>query len=67
MYVCICNAVTDNQIREAGQAGAKDLWDLQAELGIATGCGSCKEMAMDILREEATAGIEPIVYNPAVA
>ena len=52
MYVCICNAITDKQIRAAAQAGVSDLWGLQKELGVATQCGSCKEMASDILREQ---------------
>ena len=41
MYVCICNAITDKQIRTAAASGVKDLHGLQAKLGVATGCGSC--------------------------
>jgi bacterioferritin-associated ferredoxin len=67
MYVCICNAITDKQIRRAARAGATNLWDLQAELGLASGCGSCKEQAMDILREDAATHVEPVVYVPGVA
>ena len=65
MYVCICNAVTDKQIRRAAAAGAGDLWDLQRELGVATNCGSCKEAASDILRES-KAQAQPRLYRPAV-
>jgi len=65
MYVCICNAITDKQIRKAAEAGATDLWDLQRELGVATNCGSCKEMASDILRE--STATEPRMYQPATA
>ena len=69
MYVCICNAITDKQIRQAAKAGASDLWSLQRELGVATGCGSCKETAANILRETAGRGrrFTPRVYRPAVA
>ena len=35
MYICICNAITDKQIRKAAEAGASDLWGLQAKLGVA--------------------------------
>ena len=35
MYVCICNAITDKQIRAAAESGTTDLWGLQAELGAA--------------------------------
>ena len=73
MYVCICNAITDKQIRKAAAAGVQDLWGLQRELGVATNCGSCKETAAEILRNHhaskpASAGIaQPRIYRPAVA
>ena len=65
MYVCICNAITETQIRDAADAGAEDLWALQAELGVATNCGSCKETASEILRENRRA--QPQIYVPSVA
>ena len=69
MYVCICNAITDKQIRKAAESGVQDLWGLQRELGVAVGCGSCKEMASEILREsrEASTPAEPEIYQPAAA
>ena len=69
MYVCICNAITDKQIRKAVESGVQDLWGLQRELGVAVGCGSCKEMASEILSEsrQAHAAGEPVIYQPAVA
>lgn len=54
MYVCICHAITDKQIRHAAQAGVRDLWQLQRELGVASSCGSCKEQAVTILNEAPT-------------
>ena len=67
MYVCICNAVTDKQIRKAVESGVQDLWGLQRELGVAVGCGACKEMASEILLEsrQAKAQFEPVRYLPA--
>ena len=35
MYICICNAISDKDIRRAAEAGATDLWALQSELGVA--------------------------------
>lgn len=49
MYICICNAITDRQIKEAVVNGAATLADLQFELGVATGCGRCAESAMELL------------------
>jgi len=52
MYVCICKAVTDRQIRQAVELGATSLADLKESLGVATGCGKCAQFARAILREE---------------
>ena len=67
MYVCICNGITDKQIRRAAKAGVRNLWGLQVELGVASNCGSCKEVAMDIIRDEVEASrrAEPVIYRPA--
>ncbi len=68
MYVCICNAITDKQIRKAAESGATDLWALQARLGVASGCGSCKETASEILAAyRRRPAPQPMVYQPAVA
>jgi bacterioferritin-associated ferredoxin len=69
MYVCVCNAITDRDIRKAAEAGIEDLWTLQRELGVAAGCGSCRDMASAILSESRRAKrvAEPVVYSPAIA
>ena len=51
MYVCICNGITDRDIRDAARAGASDLSDLSPMTGCSTACGRCGELATDILRE----------------
>lgn len=51
MYVCICNAVTDRDIRRAARAGASNLADLKNSLGVATHCGRCASHACAVLRE----------------
>ncbi len=69
MYVCICNAITEKQIRKAAASGAEDLWDLQRKLGVAAGCGSCKDMASAILSEsrQTPRRMDPVRYQPSVA
>ena len=52
MYICICNAVTDREIRQAVRLGAKTLHDLREGLGVATQCGKCASCAKGVLREE---------------
>ncbi len=51
MYVCVCNAVTDTQIREAALNGARTLKDLRRDLGVARECGRCATCAQKCLRE----------------
>ena len=55
MYVCICNAVTDKQIRRAADEGARDLRDLRQQLGVATGCGQCAAEACRVLDDRRNA------------
>ena len=51
MYVCICNAVTDCQIREAYCDGACNLRALREKLGVAGCCGRCAPCAKDVLKQ----------------
>lgn len=51
MYICLCQAVTDRQIREAAQGGARTLKDLRRELGVTRDCGRCASCARDCLNE----------------
>ena len=72
MYVCICNAVTDKDIRKAAKAGMTSLAALQEELGVAINCGSCADDASEILREarkgkSALTNPQPTLYRPATA
>lgn len=51
MYVCICHAISDRQIQETVAAGATTLGDLQNQLGVATCCGCCAELASSYLNQ----------------
>ena len=42
MYVCICNAVTENDIKSAVKDGANCLNHLQTKLGVSNQCGQCR-------------------------
>ena len=54
MYVCICNAVTDRDIREAAERGIRSFDGLRRELKVATCCGRCEECARKTLAEART-------------
>ncbi len=49
MYVCLCKAVTDRQIKEFVNAGAGSFEDVCRELGVATQCGKCSQLAQNIV------------------
>ncbi len=51
MYVCICNGITDRQIREAAEAGCASLTELTMRTGVGANCGSCLTSAEAILDE----------------
>ena len=52
MYICLCNNVTENDIRACVESGARSMRDLRRELGVASQCGKCACHARDILKEE---------------
>ena len=51
MYVCICNPVTESDVRVCVSRGACSLTDLQAQLGVALQCGQCASVALAIVEE----------------
>ncbi len=63
MYVCICQAVTDHDIREAAAAGARSIDDLRDNLGVSAFCGSCAPVARSVL--DACAGGDAAVRAAA--
>jgi bacterioferritin-associated ferredoxin len=67
MYVCVCNAITDKQIRRAARHGVSSLYELRGTLGVAAGCGSCARTAQEILDEEMMGNTVPQVYVPSPA
>ncbi len=51
MYVCVCNGVTDHQIREAASNGCRSMAELTMRTGCGANCGSCLGMASELLDE----------------
>jgi len=49
MFVCICNSITDRQIREHAAAGVTTLEELRLRTGCSDCCGQCAEEAEAIL------------------
>jgi len=51
MYICICNAVTERQVRQCAAEGVQCVEQLAGCLGVGAGCGRCRESAEKILSE----------------
>ncbi len=51
MYVCVCNAVTDREIRHCAALGVTTIDDLRECLGVASCCGKCEFAARAVLEE----------------
>lgn len=50
MFVCICNAVTDREIRELARRGVETLEELRLLTGCSDCCGQCAEEAEMVLQ-----------------
>jgi bacterioferritin-associated ferredoxin len=53
MYVCLCNALTDAQIRAAAAAGATRPREVFASCGCGAQCANCTRTIRAILHEGA--------------
>ena len=51
MYVCVCNAVTDREIRQCVALGAQTFEQVRECLGVSTCCGRCEPVAREIVVE----------------
>lgn len=50
MIVCICNAVTRNQLEKLiEETGTTDYYELQRILGVGRDCGSCTPKIWDVI------------------
>ncbi len=67
MYICLCEGVTDHQIRAAVASGVGSYAALRRELGLARQCGRC---AIDARREfrdalSDRAAVDEALFYPA--
>ncbi|HJU71985.1 MAG TPA: (2Fe-2S)-binding protein [Paucimonas sp.] len=69
MIVCVCNNVSDRQIRQAVDAGMTSMAELRNNLGVAACCGKCNSCARQVLREclEANAQENMLEYEAMAA
>lgn len=67
MYVCICHAVTEHQVRDAIQAGAETVADVTRACRAGGDCGSCRQQVEEMIEDhaDACAGRRLAVVRPA--
>lgn len=51
VYVCLCNGVTERDIRQAAHAGCRSMPELTMRTGCGASCGSCVAMATEVLHD----------------
>lgn len=51
MFVCICNGISDKDLRASFDEGARTAPELQMKTGCGTCCGSCLEMLDELVNE----------------
>lgn len=55
MYICVCKAITERDIRFAVDSGCTSFRRVSMELGVGTSCGRCKQDTCRVIREHKTA------------
>lgn len=67
MYVCLCNGITEREIRQVVEAGCRSVSELTMRTGCGASCGSCLEMAAQLLDQgQATVALDlPVLSHAA--
>ena len=50
MYVCVCRAINEKDLKKAYAQGLDSLPELRREMGLGTGCGSCVNYTLELLK-----------------
>lgn len=69
MIVCVCNNISDREIRQAVDLGLSSMDELKRDLGVATCCGQCADCALQVLTEHqaASSGAVELRRTPQAA
>lgn len=61
MYICVCNAIRECELRRAACRTRGDAESVYAHLGKRPQCGQCLCDADDVIREERFLAAEPVL------
>ena len=59
MYVCVCYAISDRQIRDVVNRGATSLDEVKMYLPVAGCCGRCEDIAREVIATQSNAAARP--------
>ena len=69
MYVCVCNAVTESDIRSAVDDGVSNMKQLRQMTNCGVTCGSCNDLADEVLHQALNAKLQSqslqLIMQPA--
>jgi bacterioferritin-associated ferredoxin len=65
MYICLCNAITEREIRCCVEDGARSMRDLESCLGVGVTCGKCKPAAREVLNDSRSSSRAILSGTPA--
>jgi len=65
VYVCLCNGVTEREVRQVAEAGCRTVSELTMRTGCGANCGSCLEYAAQVLDEVHATVALPVLPNAA--
>ncbi|MGB9991642.1 (2Fe-2S)-binding protein [Massilia sp. SM-13] len=66
MIVCVCNNISDREIRQAVDMGLSTMAELRRDLGVATCCGKCAPCAKEVLTEHLAVQVNETVLKRPV-
>jgi len=52
VFVCICNAIKETELRETVRKGVRDVEGAYSNLGVQFECAQCKDFAKDVINDE---------------
>lgn len=64
MVLCTCKSVSDQQIRQAVEQGARGFGDLSVRFGVGIECGKCID-GINALLQECLSAVPPSMPAPA--
>jgi bacterioferritin-associated ferredoxin len=67
MYICVCHAVTEDDVRGHVASGAASPKAVRAACGMRPGCGSCVKRICALLAESATSHPPVMEQAPAAS